>query len=126
MPTDGGFLPPAFVPQGQQGGYGGGYQLQQGYGAGGGYQLQQGYGGGQGGARREGDWDCGACAAHNFASRGQCFKCHVAKDEGAMGGEGDGMMDQEGFPPVSGDAGPEGESSGFPSGLGGFGGYGAN
>lgn len=36
---------------------------------------------------RPGDWNCGSCGAHNFASRNACFKCHAPKSE--MGG-GDG------------------------------------
>jgi hypothetical protein len=61
-----------YPPPGGGGSYGEGYQT--------------GYGGGKGqhNVRREGDWDCGACSAHNFASRGVCFKCHAQKPGGCV------------------------------------------
>ena len=111
MPVDTGFAPPQ-----QNGGY------QQGSGYSGGGRKQQ-------IMWREGDWDCGACSAHNFASRGVCFKCHAPKnltveDLGVTDASGDGDLGvvQDSFPPVSGGAGMEGEPA-LPSGLGGFGGY---
>eukprot|EP01079_Euglenida_sp_SAG-EU17-18_P007172 gene7172-1281_t len=30
--------------------------------------------------KREGDWDCHECNAHNFAGRFRCFKCEVMKE----------------------------------------------
>ena len=57
---------------GSSGGYGG---SSGGYGGGG-------FGGGERRpppARRDGDWECPACHANNFASRSECFKCRVAK-----------------------------------------------
>jgi hypothetical protein len=36
-----------------------------------------------GSTRREGDWDCSGCFAHNYASRAECFKCKAAKPAGA-------------------------------------------
>ena len=47
-------------------------------------------GGGGGGGMRPGDWMCGSCGAHNFASRLQCFKCQGPKTEGGDGGGGGG------------------------------------
>merc|ERR1719456_1348600 len=50
--------------------------------------MGKGGGGGGGGAPppptppanfRQGDWFCPACAAHNFASKQQCFKCGMPK-----------------------------------------------
>jgi hypothetical protein len=40
---------------------------------------------------REGDWTC-PCSAHNFASRGQCFKCHAPKGPEADMGSGGGCV----------------------------------
>ena len=65
-----------------QGGYGGG-----GYG-GGGYGGSFGSGGGRGNVR-PGDWNCGACNAHNYANRDACFKCGKPKGEGDMVLSGD-------------------------------------
>lgn len=31
---------------------------------------------------KKGDWLCGGCKAHNFASRAQCYKCKAAKGAG--------------------------------------------
>jgi len=33
---------------------------------------------------KPGDWKCGACAAHNFASRHACFRCFVSKEEAGI------------------------------------------
>jgi len=113
----------SFVPQPQQGGYQ--QQYEGGYGGGGSKDQQI--------VWREGDWDCVACSAHNFASRGQCFKCHAPKSEAEVdlgvndaSNDGDLMVAvQDGFPPVSGGTGVEGDLA-LPSGLGDFGGYSAN
>ncbi|CAO3590513.1 unnamed protein product [Absidia cylindrospora] len=44
-----------------------------------------GYGGESRGAppRRDGDWDCTACHAVNFARRTDCYKCHADRDGAA-------------------------------------------
>jgi len=54
-------------------------------------------GGGGGGDRRPGDWTCpdSGCAAHNYSSRTDCYKCSTPKPEGAgdsggVGGAGFG------------------------------------
>jgi hypothetical protein len=49
-----------------------------------------GYGGGGGGGApplnwKPGDWMCGACNTHNFASRAACFRCGAAKQADAGG-----------------------------------------
>jgi len=66
------------------GGGGGGF----GGGAGGdfGAKAPEPAGGPAGGNFRPGDWICGGCRAHNFASRSACFKCKQRK----AGGEGGG------------------------------------
>lgn len=28
---------------------------------------------------KQGDWNCGNCNAHNFASRDYCFKCNISR-----------------------------------------------
>ena len=37
--------------------------------------------GGVGVGLRNGDWLCGGCSAHNYASRAACFKCKMEKGE---------------------------------------------
>jgi len=64
------------------GGGGGG-----GYGGGGSFG-----GGGRGGGPppRDGDWNCSACGASNFARRTECFKCYAPMSGGGGGGGGYG------------------------------------
>jgi hypothetical protein len=66
---------------GMNGSYGGGYG---GGGGAGGYGGGYGGGGGGGGPQfRPGDWYCPGCNSHNFASRLQCMRCHIARPGGA-------------------------------------------
>lgn len=88
----GGFRPGGGFPGAPGGGFGaGGFGGDQWGGRGGG-----GYGAP---SVRPGDWSCHSCGAHNFASRGQCFRCGMIKPEGAvdMGGYGGGFQPQRGY-----------------------------
>ncbi|BBM98445.1 hypothetical protein MPTK1_1g13610 [Marchantia polymorpha subsp. ruderalis] len=77
---------------------GGSYGFGSGYGSGGGgggdygrsYGGSFGFGASSDSGVRPGDWYCPAsgCGAHNFASRSNCFKCGVFKEESASGGVG--------------------------------------
>jgi hypothetical protein len=40
---------------------------------------------------RPGDWNCPGCSSHNYASRADCFRCHIPKPPGAGGMPGMGM-----------------------------------
>ncbi|XRB09199.1 UPF0481 protein [Pycnococcus provasolii] len=118
-------------------GVGGGY-----HGGHGGFGDHQAFGGQQWGGRqdrmyggpsvRPGDWYCSACGAHNFASRGQCFRCGMIKPEGAehtiAGGYGGGGYQQRGYENFGGRRGGGGFDNyqapgGYGGGFGG-GGYG--
>eukprot|EP00930_Biecheleria_cincta_P042629 TRINITY_DN29325_c0_g1_i1.p1 TRINITY_DN29325_c0_g1~~TRINITY_DN29325_c0_g1_i1.p1 ORF type:complete len:517 (-),score=101.91 TRINITY_DN29325_c0_g1_i1:158-1675(-) len=44
--------------------------------------------------RREGDWNCGACGAHNFARRRDCFSCGAANPD-ERSGEDAGRHDDD-------------------------------
>ena len=37
---------------------------------------------------KPGDWMCGGCNTHNFASRAACFRCGAAKEGGGAPGQG--------------------------------------
>lgn len=50
--------------------------------------VGSGPGGSSSGVRRPGDWTCPSCHAHNFASRGACFKCKQPKTTSGGGGSG--------------------------------------
>jgi hypothetical protein len=91
-------MPEEQAPQGGGGGYGGGAP-HGGYGGGGGFQNQ----------RREGDWDCGACSAHNYASRMACYKCNAPKGEA---GEETSAPEPPAFPPPSATTAPTEGGSG--------------
>ena len=80
----------------------------------GGYGGFQGGGGYGGDNRRPGDWDCGACGAHNFASRSACYKCQTPKGDVGTGGGGDETLMPSGDDNMGGGGGafPEEDPSG--------------
>jgi hypothetical protein len=78
----------------------------------------RGMGGGRAGGRggfhvyepRPGDWNCGHCGAHNFATRSACYKCFAAKGQEPhpqtfSGTPHAGVGGFGGFPPSSANAG---------------------
>ncbi len=73
-------------------------------------------GGAAAGARREGDWNCGGCSFSNFARRGRCLRCGLARGASRGGGGGDGRGAGGGTAPRStsgagGGAQPQRETS---------------